>query len=83
MMSATTSIRIVIEGHTDDRGTDPHNNKLSTDRASSVRSYLVKSGISADRLDAKGYGKTKPIEKGVSDAARQRNRRVEFRITAM
>ncbi|RPI67054.1 MAG: OmpA family protein [Ignavibacteriae bacterium] len=83
MMSTTTSIRIVIEGHTDDRGTDPHNNKLSTDRASSVRSYLVKSGISADRLDAKGYGKTKPIERGVSDAARQRNRRVEFRITAM
>lgn len=83
MLKTRTTIVISIDGHTDDRGTDAHNNKLSTDRANAVMAYLVKSGIAPERLTAKGYGKTKPVLKGTSDGARQKNRRVEFSITSI
>jgi outer membrane protein OmpA-like peptidoglycan-associated protein len=83
LLRTRSTITITIDGHTDDRGTDAHNNKLSTDRAASVMAYLVKSGIAPERLTSKGYGKTKPVAKGTSDAARRQNRRVEFSITSI
>lgn len=83
LLRTRSTITITIDGHTDDRGTDAHNNKLSTDRAASVMAYLVKSGIAPERLTSKGYGKAKPVAKGTSDAARRQNRRVEFSITSI
>jgi outer membrane protein OmpA-like peptidoglycan-associated protein len=73
--------RLSIEGHTDDRGAIEMNNKLSQDRADSVRAYLTSHGIAEDRLESHGFGPSKPIDSNATDAGRQKNRRVEFHIT--
>jgi len=73
-------IRVRIEGHTDSRGTDTFNLKLSDSRANSVRNYLIRRGIDADRMVAKGYGESVPIADNRTKAGRAQNRRVEFVI---
>jgi outer membrane protein OmpA-like peptidoglycan-associated protein len=70
--------RVRIEGHTDDTGPEDVNQRLSQQRANSVRRYLVDKGVSPQRLVAKGYGESKPVEEGTSDSARTANRRVQF-----
>ncbi|MFH2094202.1 MAG: OmpA family protein [Bacteroidota bacterium] len=72
------SLIIEIAAHTDDIGTDEYNRELSEKRAISVTEYLVSKGISHERLIPKGYGKSKPLTKGTSEANRAKNRRVEF-----
>lgn len=68
----------VIEGHTDSVGSKPSNMKLSQRRADSVRNYLIKTfGIEAGRIDAKGYGPTKPIASNKTAAGKRKNRRIE------
>jgi len=69
-----------IEGHTDNRGSDELNEKLSDDRAHSVMKYLVDHGIDANRLAAQGFGPRRPIADNNTAAGRQKNRRVEFHI---
>ncbi len=76
-------IRISIEGHTDSVGGEAMNMKLSQARAEAVQAYLVKKGIAADRLEAVGYGPTKPIASNKTEPGRRQNRRTEFRITSM
>ncbi|MBA3500736.1 MAG: OmpA family protein, partial [Deltaproteobacteria bacterium] len=73
-------MRIEIEGHTDDRGSDASNLKLSDGRAAAVRKYFVKKGVPAARLTSKGYGEAQPIAENKTDAGRGKNRRVEFLI---
>ena len=70
-----------IQGHTDDKGSDDYNMKLSQSRADSVKKYLVSKGIVADSITAKGFGEKNPIIANDSDANREKNRRVEFKIT--
>jgi outer membrane protein OmpA-like peptidoglycan-associated protein len=71
------SLRLQIAGHTDNVG-DPHLNQLlSQQRAENVRSYLIRQGIAADRLEAIGYGSTKPVADTTDATQRPRNRRVE------
>lgn len=72
--------KVEIQGHTDNRGTLDYNMSLSERRASSVRQYLVDSGIDGARLDAKGYGPTRAIAPNITGQGRARNRRVEFHI---
>lgn len=67
-----------IAGHTDDEGAEDYNMTLSQGRAQSVVDYLIKQGIAAEQLTAKGYGEVKPLDKGITKAAKARNRRVEF-----
>ena len=55
------------------------NQKLSEDRANSVRNFLIKNGIAGDRIIAKGYGDTQPIAENNTDAGKQKNRRTEVR----
>ncbi len=69
-----------IEGHTDSQGDDAFNLDLSQRRANSVRRYLVEQGITAERLEAVGYGETKPVDTNKTAAGRENNRRVEFTI---
>jgi outer membrane protein OmpA-like peptidoglycan-associated protein len=69
-----------IMGHTDDQGPDDYNLRLSEARAKAVMDYLTSKGVAADRLQAKGYGETKPMLPNNSEANRQMNRRVEFRF---
>jgi outer membrane protein OmpA-like peptidoglycan-associated protein len=72
---------LAIEGHTDNRGSDQLNEKLSNDRANAVMKYIVEHGIDAGRLSAAGYGPKRPIADNNTADGRQRNRRVEFHIT--
>ena len=69
-----------VEGHSSDEGTDAYNLDLSTRRAQSVMRYLVKKGVDAGRLDAQGFGESKPVTSDTSPTGRALNRRVEFRI---
>ena len=71
-------ITIEIQGHTDSRGSDSYNLRLSGERAESVRQYLIQQGIPAHRMTAQGYGETRPIDNNRTDAGRSNNRRVEF-----
>ncbi|MFA5404053.1 MAG: OmpA family protein [Ignavibacteria bacterium] len=68
-----------ISGHTDSRGTREKNIRLSKDRAESVKSWLVKNGIDANRLTTEGYGPDKPIAPNDSQENMYKNRRVEFK----
>jgi outer membrane protein OmpA-like peptidoglycan-associated protein len=72
--------RIRIEGHTDDVGGTKKNMELSQARAESVRNFLIRKGVEADRLQAVGYGDTRPLDKRKTPDARAKNRRVEFII---
>ena len=71
---------ISVNGHTDDVGTDAYNLKLSERRAQAVRDYLVQAGLSADIFTVEGHGKSLPLVKSTSEAARAKNRRVELGI---
>jgi outer membrane protein OmpA-like peptidoglycan-associated protein len=72
--------KVVVEGHTDNTGNAQFNTKLSQGRAESVRDYLVKKGVAADRLEARGFGPTQPIGDNKTAKGREENRRVEFMI---
>ena len=69
---------ISVNGHTDDVGSDAYNRALSERRAQAVRDYLVKAGLPSGILTVEGHGKSLPLVKGTSDAARAKNRRVEL-----
>ncbi len=73
-------IKIEIAGHTDSDGTAERNLKLSQRRAEAVKRYLIKKGIPAERLVAKGYGESRPLVKNDTPAHKQLNRRVEFKV---
>ena len=75
------SLNLEIEGHTDSTGSDELNQKLSEQRAESVRGYLVEQGLPADHLTAKGFGKTMPVADNSTSAGRQQNRRVEMVVS--
>jgi len=79
MLSTNPSLKIIIEGHTDNVGNATSNKTLSEQRASSVKSALVKKGISADRIISIGYGQEKPIADNTSEEGKAKNRRVEIR----
>jgi outer membrane protein OmpA-like peptidoglycan-associated protein len=70
--------RVLVEGHTDSDGTSEYNLKLSALRAQSVRSALVGGGVSPDRVEAQGYGETRPVAPNTTAAGKAQNRRVEL-----
>ncbi|WP_343211110.1 OmpA family protein [Archangium violaceum] len=72
--------RMVIEGHTDNRGNAEANRKLSLARAEAVRGYLVSKGVEPSRLEAKGFGPDRPLASNKTEKGRAANRRVEFII---
>jgi outer membrane protein OmpA-like peptidoglycan-associated protein len=69
--------QISVEGHTDATGSDAYNQKLSEDRAASVRAALVAGGVSPSVITSRGFGKTQPVATNDTPAGRQQNRRVE------
>lgn len=71
-------VRIEVAGHTDSIASDAYNLDLSRRRADTVRKYLVRKGIAADRLVAKGYGESQPIADNSTEEGRFQNRRVEL-----
>lgn len=74
------SVGVVVVGHTDSRGTDAYNQKLSERRADAVASYLSKKGVSASRLSTKGLGESQPVASNDTDEGRAQNRRVELLV---
>ena len=73
---------IEVQGHTDSKGSDNYNMKLSQRRAAEVSAYLRGRGVSSERLNTKGYGESAPVADNSSDEGRSQNRRVTFLITA-
>jgi len=69
---------ISIEGHTDSIGSKSYNLKLSLNRVNAVKDYLVKKGVSSDRLEVVGHGESKPLVSNMLKAGRAKNRRIEF-----
>ena len=80
MMQKHPNMRIELGGHTDNVGRPEANQKLSEQRAKAVYDYLVKKGISADRLTYKGYGQTEPVADNTTPEGRRQNRRTVFTI---
>lgn len=80
LLNEVPTLKIEISGHTDSKGADDYNKKLSERRAKSVTDYLVGKGIAATRLRSAGYGEEKPIATNDTDEGRQLNRRTEFEI---
>lgn len=80
MLKLKNHIRILIEAHTDDVGTDADNKSLSEKRARSVVAYLVDKGIAASRLQAKGHGESRPEASNETEEGRRLNRRIVFSI---
>jgi outer membrane protein OmpA-like peptidoglycan-associated protein len=74
-------LKLEVEGHTDSTGSDDLNQKLSEQRASAVRSYLMDQGLSGDNVMATGFGKTMPVADNSTAAGRQKNRRVEMIVS--
>ena len=83
MMSKNPTMKIRVNGHTDNIGTESDNLKLSLDRSLSVKNYLIEHGISADRITNKGFGETKPIDINTSETGRANNRRTEIEILSL
>ncbi|MBI4726179.1 OmpA family protein [candidate division TA06 bacterium] len=79
MLKDNPTIKVEIGGHTDSRGSDAKNQRLSEARAVSVRNYLINiQGIAGDRMTAKGYGESLPIASNKTVKGRAENRRIEF-----
>jgi outer membrane protein OmpA-like peptidoglycan-associated protein len=78
LMVADKALKLEVQGHTDNVGNDAYNQTLSEARAKAVVTWLTRHGVAADRLTAKGYGKTKPVADNGSDEGRAKNRRVEI-----
>lgn len=78
LMAANPSLKIEIQGHTDNVGGDAYNQTLSEARAHSVMAWLVAHNVAATRMTAVGYGKTKPVADNNTDEGRMKNRRVEI-----
>lgn len=76
------TVRILIEGHCDERGTEEYNLALGEKRAKATYDYLVSLGISPDRIEIISYGKSQPLDPGHNEVAWQKNRRAQFMIIA-
>lgn len=77
-MSGNPQARVLIEGHTDNRGSDEYNDALSERRADAVAAALMRRGVPADNVKAVGRGKEYPVATNDTQAGRQQNRRVEI-----
>ncbi len=78
---AHSGLKLQVEGHTDSVGGEEYNQRLSEERANSVRNYLMSQGVPPDAITARGFGKTQPIASNDTAVGRQLNRRVEMVVS--
>ena len=78
-----TNVKIVIEGHADDRGTREYNLALGDRRSNATKDYLISLGINQSRIEMISYGEERPAETGEHEQAWARNRRAEFVVVAV
>jgi outer membrane protein OmpA-like peptidoglycan-associated protein len=81
VLNDNKDITIEIAGHTDSKGSDKANQKLSQNRVNSVREYLINKGIDGSRVTAQGYGESMPVASNLDATGREQNRRVDFNRT--
>ncbi|MFO7802152.1 MAG: outer membrane beta-barrel domain-containing protein [Desulfovermiculus sp.] len=79
VLEKNPEMNVEIRGHTDARGTEEYNQRLSERRATAVKDFLVKQGISESRLSCKGFGEADPIASNDTKQGRRKNRRVELK----
>ena len=80
LLKEHASAQIEIHGYTDNSGTPAYNQTLSEKRALAVKTYLVGKGIASERISTKGYGDTAPVGDNATEAGREMNRRIEFKV---
>jgi outer membrane protein OmpA-like peptidoglycan-associated protein len=81
IVASHPGLKLAVEGHTDNVGSDEYNQTLSEKRAGAVRDYLVSQGIAQDAVTATGFGKTRPVASNDTAEGRQQNRRVEIVVS--
>ena len=81
LLQNDSTLHLHVEGYTDSEGTPARNARLSERRANAVKNYLLKKGLPAFRMDAKGYGSSNPIASNDTPEGRAQNRRVEMHLT--
>jgi len=79
LLQANRDVKVRIEGHCDERGSDEYNLALGERRAIATRDYLVSLGVAADRVSTISYGEEMPLDPTANDAAWAKNRRAEFK----
>ena len=82
LLSRYESVKIRVEGHCDERGTEEYNIALGQRRADAVVNYLTNYGISSSRIRSISYGEMRPADSGNTESAWAKNRRAEISITA-
>lgn len=80
VLNENPGVEVVVEGHTDDWGTDEYNRALSIRRAESVFRYLVNAALAPERLRVEGHGESRPVADNTTESGRAQNRRVELRV---
>ncbi|MGQ0619200.1 MAG: OmpA family protein [Panacagrimonas sp.] len=80
-LTAYPEVEVELSGHTDAKGSDEYNQKLSERRAGSVKTYLVSKNIAATRMTTVGMGEAQPVADNETDEGRELNRRVELKVT--
>lgn len=78
LLDKNPTLKIRIQGHTDNVGSDAANLQLSESRARAVQDFLIQKGVSSGRLSSKGFGEAQPIASNDTPDGRQQNRRTEF-----
>lgn len=81
LLKEKASLRVQIEGHTDERGGIQYNIALGERRANAARAFLIGQGVTGDRLTIISYGKERPVDQGHDESAWGKNRRANFRVT--
>ena len=80
LLTAAPAVKVLIEGHCDERGSDEYNLALGEKRALATKSYLVSLGVAADRMSVISYGEEMPIDSASNEAAWSLNRRANFKV---
>jgi peptidoglycan-associated lipoprotein len=80
-LNANGSVRVQVEGHCDERGTNAYNMVLGERRATAAKQYVTTAGVSAGRVSTISYGEERPLDPGHNEAAWAKNRRAHFVVT--
>jgi outer membrane protein OmpA-like peptidoglycan-associated protein len=80
LMNENPNMEVELGGHTDIEGIPAQNFKLSLGRVEAVKSFLVKKGVSPERIQTKAYGQTRPLTRARDEESKKKNRRVEFTV---